>query len=141
MTHLPYFLVSEQVKRNACAAIMAIEPNADSPMMVQIKEKTRSLEQSAKLHAMFGELAIKAKWQRELLTLEQWKMLMISAHTVATQGDAKLTVGLEGELVSLRESSAKMSIKRMVSLIEYVQAWAAMNDIEFTKEGVSNANR
>ena len=133
MNHLPYFLVSEQVKRNACAAIMAIEPNADNPMMVQIKEKTRSLEQSAKLHAMFGELAIKAKWKGERLTLEQWKVLMISAHTVATQGDAKLTVGLEGELVNLRESSAQMSIKRMVSLIEYVQAWAAMNDIEFSK--------
>ena len=129
MTHLPYFLVSEQVKRNACAAIMAIEPNADSPMMVQIKEKTRSLEQSALLHALFGGLAIKAKWQGEKLTPEQWKVLMISAHTIATGEPCKLTVGIEGEMVNLRESSAKMSIKRMVSLIEYVQAWAAMNDV------------
>ena len=79
---------------------------------------------------MFGELAIKAKWHGEQLTPEQWKMLMVSAHTIATGEPCKLTVGIEGEMVNLRESSATMSIARMASCIEYVKAWAAMNDIK-----------
>jgi hypothetical protein len=127
----PYFLVSESVRQSAIRLLLSLPIDADKPFVMQIKAKTRSLEQSAKLHAMFGELAIKAKWNGEQLTPEQWKVLMISAHTIATGEPCKLTVGIEGEMVNLRESSAKMSISRMASCIEYVQAWAAQNNVVF----------
>ena len=52
-------------------------------------------------------------------------MLMISAHTIATKETTKMVIGLEGEVVNLRESSAQMSVARLNSLIEYVIAWAA----------------
>ena len=129
----PYFLVSESVRQSAIRLLFSLPIDADKPFVVHIKSKTRSLDQSAKLHAMFGELAIKAKWNGEQLTPEQWKVLMISAHTIATGEPCKLTVGIEGEMVNLRESSAKMSISRMASCIEYSQAWAAMNDIKLSQ--------
>ncbi len=124
-----FFLTTPQVQLNAMRFIEQLPTCAERPLMVTIQEKTRSLEQSALLHALFGELAIKAKWQGERLTPEQWKVLMISAHTIATGEPCKLTVGLEGEMVNLRESSAKMSVKRMNSLIEYIYAWSAQNNI------------
>jgi len=127
----PYFLVSESVRQSAIRLLLSLPIDADKPFVMQIKAKTRSLEQSARLHAMFGELAIKAKWNGEQLTPEQWKVLMISAHTIATGEPCKLTVGIEGEMVNLRESSATMSIARMASCIEYVQAWAAQNNVIF----------
>lgn len=126
-----FFLINPVVQINAIKFIEQLPTDAERPLVVTIQEKTRSLEQSAKLHAMFGELAIKAKWQGEKLTPEQWKMLMISAHTIATGEPCKLTVGIEGEMVNLRESSAKMSVKRMSSLIEYIHAWAAQNEVVF----------
>ena len=126
-----FFLINPVVQINAIKYIEQLPTDAERPLIVTIQEKTRSLEQSAKLHAMFGELAIKAKWQGEKLTPEQWKMLMISAHTIATGEPCKLTVGIEGEMVNLRESSAKMSVKRMSSLIEYIHAWAAQNEVVF----------
>ena len=126
-----FFLINPVVQINPIKYIEQLPTDAERPLIVTIQEKTRSLEQSAKLHAMFGELAIKAKWQGEKLTPEQWKMLMISAHTIATGEPCKLTVGIEGEMVNLRESSAKMSVKRMSSLIEYIHAWAAQNEVVF----------
>ena len=126
-----FFLINPVVQINAIKFIEQLPTDAERPLIVTIQEKTRSLEQSAKLHAMFGELAIKAKWQGEKLTPEQWKMLMISAHAIATGEPCKLTVGIEGEMVNLRESSAKMSVKRMSSLIEYIHAWAAQNEVVF----------
>lgn len=38
-------------------------------------------------------------------------------------------MGLEGEVVSLRESSSKMSSERMTSLIEYTMAYMVSNGI------------
>lgn len=95
--------------------------------------KSRSLDQNALLHALFGELAKQATYLGRRLTLNQWKTLMISGHAVATGLGADLIPGIEGEFVNIRESSAQMSVARMTSLIEYVHAWAAMNNMRFNK--------
>lgn len=43
----------------------------------------------------------------------------------------ELVMRLEGELVNVRESTAKMGIKRMSSLIEYTVAWSELNQVRF----------
>lgn len=95
--------------------------------------KGRSLDQNAMLHAMFGELAKQGTYLGRRLTLNQWKTLMISGHAVATGLGADLIPGIEGEFVNIRESSAQMSVARMTSLIEYVHAWAAMNNVRMNE--------
>lgn len=99
--------------------------------ILEVKEFTRTVEQNAKLHALFGELAHQAKWAGSKLTSEQWKVLMISAHTIATKEPCRMVIGIEGEVVNLRESSAQMSVARMISLIEYIHAWGAQNGVKF----------
>jgi len=105
----------------------------EHPYCVEVRPLTRTDPQNKLLHALFGELAHQAKWQNEKLTAEQWKMLMISAHTIATKEPNKMVIGLEGEVVNLRESSAQMSVARLNSLIEYVSCWAAENGIVIGK--------
>ena len=46
-------------------------------------------------------------------------MIMVSAHKIATGGKAEMVIGLEGEVINLRESTAQMSVQRLASLIEY----------------------
>jgi hypothetical protein len=94
---------------------------------------TRSLEQNAMLHAMFGELEKKALHYGQRRTAMQWKTLMISAHAIATGLGVEMVPGLEGEFVNIRESSANMTVARMTSLIEYINAWAAQNGVQFNK--------
>lgn len=116
-----FHLVSPLVRRNAAHAIA----QAPEGFVVRVEPKTRSLEQNARLHALFSEAARNHTWQGRKLTPTQWKTLFISGHSVATGKGADMVPGLENEFVNIRESSASMSVARMTSLMEYVEAWMA----------------
>lgn len=117
-----YFLLNNEIKRNACNVVM----QASTDSVLTIKPKTRSSEQNAKFHAMCQDLAGK-KWGGKERSAAEWKVLLVSGHMIATGEAQNMTVGIEGEVVNLRESTATMSAKRMASLIEYTQAWIANN--------------
>lgn len=103
--------------------------NAPDGYVAEIKPRTRSLDQNAKLHAMFADVARQAKFHGKQRTAEQWKVIFISAHSIATKEGGEILAGLEGEFVNIRESSARMTVRRMNSLIEYMQAWGTENGI------------
>ena len=113
------------------AAHRAIDETPDGHV-VTIAEPTRNLEQSAKFHAICGEIAKLHKFAGALRTPEQWKMLLISGHAVATKQGSEMLPGLEGEWCNLRESSAKMSVRRMASLIEYAVSYCGGNEVQMT---------
>lgn len=117
-----YFLLNNEIKRNACNVVM----QASTDSVLTIKPKTRSSEQNAKFHAMCQDLAGK-KWGGKERSAAEWKVLLVSGHMIATGEAQNMTVGIEGEVVNLRESTATMSAKRMASLIEYTQAWIVNN--------------
>ena len=98
--------------------------------VLELRPETRSDVQNAKLHAMFSDIAKWHVFNGRRMTLAQVKVLFISGHSIATGQGADLVVGLEGEAVNIRESSARMSVSRMASLIEYTAAWAANNGLE-----------
>lgn len=116
-------LAHSTARRNAANAVMSAPEN----FMVEVKPRTRSLDQNAMLHALFTEAAKNHTLHSRKLTPTQWKVLFISGHAIATGLGADMIPGLEGEFVNIRESSASMSIARMTSLIEYINAWMAEN--------------
>jgi hypothetical protein len=98
---------------------------------VRVGPPDRLLVQNAKLHAMCGDIARQAKHCGRELSLGQWKILMVSAHSIESGEEADMMPGLTGEYVNLRESTALMSVRRMASLIESVEAWGAQNGVKF----------
>ncbi|PIT21487.1 hypothetical protein BGI34_01140 [Snodgrassella alvi] len=106
--------------------------NAHDAILIEVRGVTRSDEQNAKLHAMLGDIAKQKTFNGKKLSIEQWKMIFVSGHRIATGGQAEMAIGLEGEVINLRESTAQMGVKRMASLIEYITAWGAENDVKFT---------
>lgn len=110
-------------------AVQAVRSAPDG-FVVEIREPKRSLDASAKFHAICGDVARQAKFMGKALTPLQWKVLFVSGHAVATGLPAEIVPGLEGEFVNIRESTAQMGAKRMASLLEYVQAWCAENEIQ-----------
>jgi len=112
--------------------ILNIPSSKDAPMIVEVKPKSRSLDQNAKLHAMFADIAAsKFEFVGKARTAEEWKVILISGHSIATGGQGEVIAGIEGELICIRESSASMSVSRMASLIEYVAAFGAEHGIQF----------
>jgi hypothetical protein len=102
--------------------------------VVTIRPAKRSLDQSAKFHAICADLAkSELEWPPDghgkRRAADEWKFLLVSAHAVATKVPGELMLGLEGERVMLRPSTAAMSVAEMTSLIEYCLAFAAQRGI------------
>ncbi|ANO89214.1 recombination protein NinB [Escherichia coli] len=123
-----YHLINESVRANALNAVKS----APDKFIIDIRKPTRKLSQNAKFHAMVADISRQVQWCGRWLKPEQWKVLLISGHAVATKQEADVLPGLEGEYVNIRESSAQMSVKRMASLIEYTTSWAVEQGIRFT---------
>lgn len=96
---------------------------------VRIGPRDRSLMQNAMLHSLCGKVAKATTYHGRKINYIQWKVLFISGHAIATGLGVDMVPGLEGEFCNIRESSASMSIARMNSLIEYILAYCAQNNI------------
>jgi hypothetical protein len=108
---------------------------AGGVVVVTIALQSRNEEQSRKFHAMCGDIERQCQWAGKKRTAEQWKLLLVSGHAIAQGRPAECVPGIEGEFLNLRESTAKMSVKRMASLIEYTLAYG---DGEGVKWSVSD---
>jgi len=128
-----FILRDKAVVEYAREYLSGLHLDALRPLKVVIDTLTRTGEQNAKFHAMLSNVAKQKKWMNRELTPIQWKTLFISAHATATNQGADIVAGLENEYVNIRESSAQMSVARMNSLIEYVNAWCVMNDIKMSE--------
>lgn len=99
-------------------------------LVLEVRPETRSDQQNRLLHALFADIARQAEWAGKKRTAEQWKVLFVSGHAVATKQGSDMVPGLEGEFLNLRESTARMGKARMASLLEYVMAWAIDHGVE-----------
>lgn len=133
-----FFIRSEAIRENAKTLIDQLllpevvdEKEVTKPYVVEIKPITRTLEQNAKLHAMLTDISNQLQFKGRWLSVDQWKMIMVSAHAIATGKEQELETGLEGELINLRESTAGMGVKRLASLIEYLTAYGVKNGVHF----------
>jgi hypothetical protein len=120
-----YILHTDTIKRNAMQAVL----DAPDGYVVEIKPKTRNLEQSAKFHAICADVSKQMEFAGKKRTAEQWKVLLVSGHASATKHGCEIVPGIEGEWCNIRESTAGMSVARMASLIEYCLAYCAENEI------------
>lgn len=99
--------------------------------VVTIRPPTRSTEQNAALHRLLQAIVnARYKWAGRTWSIDDWRTLMVSAHSKATNRAGEIVPGIEGEFVALRRSTTRMSVAELSSLIEYVQAWCAQNGIE-----------
>ncbi|MGV3346387.1 recombination protein NinB [Enterobacteriaceae bacterium LUAb1] len=125
-----FFLRNEQVRRNLIAAINTLPLDDRHPLTVKITDFDRSLLQNSLFHALCSDVARQAVWMNKERSPLQWKTLFVSGHSIATGNGAEVVPGLEGEFCNIRESTAKMGIKRMASLIDYSTAWAVGNSVK-----------
>lgn len=125
-----FYLITDRVKAKAIEAVRS----ADSGCVVTVSEPKRSVDQNAKFHAICSDLAKSdLKWAGKRRTLEEWKVLLVSAHSVATNTPGEIIPGIEGEFVAIRESTARMGVRRAASLIEYALAFCADKGVELTE--------
>lgn len=126
-------ITGEVARKAICNHVMT----ADEGNVVTIGPPTRTLQQNSMLHPLLTCISEQKEWMGKKRAMLQWKVIMVSAHAIATGQPAEMVIGIEGEVVNLRESTAAMSDKRFSSLIEYVLAWGAMNGVIFGDERIA----
>jgi hypothetical protein len=100
-------------------------------MLIKFQEPTRSLDQNAKLWAMLEDIARGKEHNGKHHSKEVWKALFMSA----CGHELELIPGLNGEAVSMGNSSSKLSVAMMSELIEFISFWAAENGVAFRERG------
>lgn len=122
-------ITGEAARKAICRHVLA----APEGHVVSIKEETRTEEQNRLLHPLLTDISKQCEWMGKKRTMLQWKVILVSAHAIATGQPAEMVIGIEGEVVNLRESTASMSKRRFSSLVEYVLAWGADNGVKFSE--------
>jgi hypothetical protein len=113
-------LINNDVRQRAIDAVR----DAPDGWEIIIRPPRRSLMQNAKLHAEIEEFD-GLEFAGEKRSVEDWKVIFVSGHRTVTKGESEIITGIEGEMVQLRESTAKMPKERFSSLIEYIHAFKA----------------
>jgi len=123
----PYFLVSESVRQSAIRLLLSLPIDADNPFVMQIKAKTRSLDQNAKLWACLTDVSNQVNWHGRKLSPESWKCVF-SASLKAQD----VVPNIDGTgFVVMAQSTSNMTIKEMVDLIELIHSFGAQNGVVF----------
>ena len=118
-------VITGDVARNAiCRNVLS----APEGYVVKVGPESRSDAQNRMLHPLLTDISKQCEWMGKKRPMLQWKTIMVSAHSIATGSPSEMVIGIEGEVVNLRESTAAMSKERFSSLMEYVLAWGAMHE-------------
>ena len=117
-----FFLINPQVKQNAMQAIKM----ASEDMICDIKKKTRSLEQNAKMWAMLAEVSDQVNWYGNKLTSDEWKDVFS-----ASLKSQKVVPGIDGGFVVCGQRTSKMTKSEMTELIELMMAFGAERGVKF----------
>jgi len=100
---------------------------AGKQYVIEVKEKTRSTAQNAKMWAMLGEVSDQVDWHGQKLTPDEWKDVFTAALK-----KQRAVPGIDGGFVILGQRTSKMSIRDMGELIELMQAFGAEHGVRFT---------
>lgn len=123
-----YHLVSAGVRQNAARAIL----NAPENYRVELRERTRTLDQNAVMWSCLTDLSKQVQWpvngSLEWMTPEEWKDVI----TASLHQENKIAQGIRGGFVMLGRSTSRMGIKAMVEVIDFCHAFGDERGVEWS---------
>lgn len=126
MNKQTFYLIDRQRQQNCTDFIRQLPTNPDAPLVVIIQERTRTLDQNAKLWACLNDVSEQVNWHGRKLTSEEWKHVFTAA---LKKQDA--VPGINGGFVVLGQSTSKMKVSEMRDLIELISAFGAEHSVRF----------
>lgn len=117
-------LVHPTARQNAMRAIT----HAPEGYVCEIKPRTRSLDQNARLWAMLTDISKSVDWYGRKLLPEEWKHVFS-----ASLKKQDVVPGLDGGFVVLGQSTSRMTVREMSDLMELMSAFGAEHDVRFSE--------
>ena len=122
------FILSHRLARaNALKAVQ----EAPEGYAVEVKPRSRSLEQNALLHTLIQLIAKKVVWAGSYREIDTWKRLLTAAWLRARGDPIQMLPSIDGYGVDIVfRKTSDLTVNEMTELLEYVQAWAIEHGIE-----------
>lgn len=120
-----FILAHDTARWNALEAVR----NAPAGFVVEIKPKTRTLEQNARMWAMLTEVSRQVVWHGKRLTADEWKTVFS-----ASLKRQEVVPGLDGGFVVMGERTSHMSVREMGDLMTLIESFGAQQGVKFADE-------
>ena len=120
-----FILVHETARENAIKAVK----QAPKGFVVEVKPKTRSLEQNARMWAMLDSVSHQVNWHGRKLSATDWK------HIFSTSiKKMDVVPNLDGTgFVVLGASTSNMSRKEMIDMQDLITAFGIEHGVDYGK--------
>ncbi len=103
------------------------------PLVVELREETRSLKQNALLHAMLGDISRQVEWAGSKREPEVWKRLLTAAWLRARGESVELLPALDGHGVDIVfRHTSKLTRGECAELCDFITAWGVEHGVQFT---------
>lgn len=122
---MKFTLAHKEARQRAIDAVR----KAPDGMVVEIRPKSRTLDQNALMWAMLTDLSRQLQWCDRDLSPADWKCLM-TAHLKRHE----TVPGLDGGFVVLGAYTSQMTVRDMSDLIELMFAFGAENGVEWSDD-------
>lgn len=125
MIRPPIQLNSPTLRQFAASYILDAAPDG---CVVEFKERTRSLEQNARMWAMLSDVSAQVDWYGKKLSAEDWKTVF-----TASLRNTRVVPTIDGDgFVPLGMSTSKMSVAEMAALMQLIEAFGAQRGVVFS---------
>jgi hypothetical protein len=100
---------------------------------ISVKPLTRSEEENRMLHALIADIARQKDWAGAKRDAETWKRLLVAAWCRTRGESVEVLPALDGHGIDMVPArTSKLTRGECADLIEFVQAWCAMNDVRLS---------
>ena len=133
MTNPAFPLRNEMDRQRAIAWLQSVD--LAQARKLAITDEDRSEEQNKKLHAMLADIAKQVEHAGKKWNILIWKRLCTAAWLREIGENATMIPALDGNGFDvIYEKTSKLGVKKCASLIEWVSAFGAENQVRWTQK-------
>ena len=131
-----FHLVNDTVKQNAINFIRQLPVDGKRPLVLDIKEPTRTLEQNRKMWPLLKDLSDQVIWFGNKYDSDDWKDLITAMVAKSKKQEQRMAPGLDGGVVMFGQRTSKMTIPQMVEVIEAIYWFGTQQNVAFSEKSL-----
>ncbi|MDQ6590076.1 MULTISPECIES: recombination protein NinB [Enterobacter cloacae complex] len=130
-----FCIVNDTVKHNLIAYIRNLPVNPRAPMVVEIREETRTDKQNRLMWPLLKDLSVQVVWHGERLEPKEWKDLItvLVSQIQDPESEQKSAPGINGGRVYFGVRTSKSSKRYMVDVIEAIYWFGTDRGVKFSE--------
>ena len=129
-----FHLVNDAIKQNAISYIRDMPVDQKRPLVLEIKEPTRTIEQNKKMWPLLKDLSDQVIWFGNKYDSDDWKDLITAMVAKSKKQEQRMAPGLDGGVVMFGQRTSKMNVRQMVEVIEAIYWFGTQQGVQFSEK-------